>query len=386
MTEIRTLLFNGESELIRGVLTSPRNITYQLTISKTENVEFVMSVPDINGHLVPEKTSLFAIKSNTDICINGDEGYYYTSNLFYLKRRAMTNGEKYGLQNDGATVSISKTVPYQMSVSWNGYAQFAFNAISGSKLLLQNGTYGNFVDSLVPDPRTVLGWNNNATKIYFLTIDGRSTLSGGMTLKESADLIKAYGATFAINLDGGGSSTQVIKLNEVQTIINHPSDYNGERLVANKIGIRFKNTGGQMSYWEVKNTDQTATRTIRTSYGVTYPRIPIDNVAPDESKLFYGKIAKAGVLAEDKYTYTQNVPNGSGGYYALTGDVWLKLFENDGKAIVGWIAEKHLGTMMISKTLIEDPDPDPTPEPEFPISVWVSMTADGEKREYRLVE
>ncbi len=57
-------------------------------------------------------------------------------------------------------------------------------------------------------------------KILFLLIDGRSTLSRGVTLNELADILLSLGAIDAINLDGGGSSAMVIN----GVVANKPSD------------------------------------------------------------------------------------------------------------------------------------------------------------------
>ena len=53
--------------------------------------------------------------------------------------------------------------------------------------------------------------------------------------------------------------------------------------------------------------------------------------------------AKAGGTAADLYTYTDDVPNGAGGYYARAGDKWRKCYEVNGKAVSGWTAIIHNG-------------------------------------------
>ena len=56
-------------------------------------------------------------------------------------------------------------------------------------------------------------------------MDGRQISSSGMNLYELADLMVQIGVYQGINLDGGGSTTMVIR-NEV---VNSPSDASGER-------------------------------------------------------------------------------------------------------------------------------------------------------------
>lgn len=82
-------------------------------------------------------------------------------------------------------------------------------------------------------PRTALGINRDSTKIFFVTVDGRQSSSLGMNLYELADFMVQIGIYSGLNLDGGGSTTMVIK-NE---IVNSPSDITGERPVSNAISV-----------------------------------------------------------------------------------------------------------------------------------------------------
>ncbi len=80
-------------------------------------------------------------------------------------------------------------------------------------------------------PRTAIGFNSDSTKLYFFTVDGRRTgVYQGMTLPELADVMIDFGVAYGLNLDGGGSTTFVLR-NE---IVNHPSD-GSERPVANAV-------------------------------------------------------------------------------------------------------------------------------------------------------
>ncbi len=68
-------------------------------------------------------------------------------------------------------------------------------------------------------PRTVVGWN--AREVLLVTVDGRQPgYSIGLSLADSAELLRSLGATEALNLDGGGSTT----LAAGATVLNRPSD------------------------------------------------------------------------------------------------------------------------------------------------------------------
>ncbi len=83
-------------------------------------------------------------------------------------------------------------------------------------------------------PRTAVGFNQDSTKVYFFTVDGRQAgYSTGMSLFELANYMLEWGVTQGINLDGGGSTTMVVRGN----VVNSPSDGGGERSVANALMV-----------------------------------------------------------------------------------------------------------------------------------------------------
>ena len=86
-------------------------------------------------------------------------------------------------------------------------------------------------------PRTGVGFSQDSTKLFFFAVDGRqSGYSDGMTLYEMADFLKPLGVYQAVNLDGGGSTTMVVR----NKIVNSPSDAGGERSVANALLVISK--------------------------------------------------------------------------------------------------------------------------------------------------
>lgn len=91
------------------------------------------------------------------------------------------------------------------------------------------GTFPRF--STIRHPRTGVGFSRDSALLYFVTVDGRSESSSGMSLAEFAALMRSLGIAQGLNLDGGGSTTLVIRGH----IVNHPSDSTGERKVGNAL-------------------------------------------------------------------------------------------------------------------------------------------------------
>lgn len=94
----------------------------------------------------------------------------------------------------------------------------------------------------VRHPRTIVGVAAGGRRLLLVTIDGRQPgYSAGTTNRESARLALQLGATDAINLDGGGSTTMVVARerlgNTTFEVVNRPSDPQGERAVGNALAV-----------------------------------------------------------------------------------------------------------------------------------------------------
>lgn len=60
-------------------------------------------------------------------------------------------------------------------------------------------------------PRTAVGFNKDSTIVIFAVVDGRQHFSRGASMQEMATIMQDLGAWNAVNLDGGGSSTLVVR-------------------------------------------------------------------------------------------------------------------------------------------------------------------------------
>ncbi|MEJ7827831.1 MAG: phosphodiester glycosidase family protein, partial [Segetibacter sp.] len=83
---------------------------------------------------------------------------------------------------------------------------------------------------------TAVGVTSNKL-VYFVVVDGRKAdYSNGMSFAQLSDVFFALGVKDAINLDGGGSSTLVVREGAAFKVKNRPSD-GAERAVANGLTI-----------------------------------------------------------------------------------------------------------------------------------------------------
>lgn len=122
----------------------------------------------------------------------------------------------------------------------------ARDVINGAGLLVRNGVTmsnwlatenlqpGTFTD--VRHPRTLIGIDRRGD-LWLVAIDGRQpSYSVGMTFAELLALCRRLDLQQALNLDGGGSTTMVVK----GVIVNKPSDAAGPRPVSDAILVRAR--------------------------------------------------------------------------------------------------------------------------------------------------
>jgi Phosphodiester glycosidase len=95
----------------------------------------------------------------------------------------------------------------------------------------------------VRDPRTGFGLTKDGSAL-FVTVDGRRADATGMGLRAFARLLRSLGAVWAVNLDGGGSTTMVVG----GVVANTPVDSGGERLVRSALILLPSARGGVASF------------------------------------------------------------------------------------------------------------------------------------------
>jgi exopolysaccharide biosynthesis protein len=93
-------------------------------------------------------------------------------------------------------------------------------------------------------PRTAVGLDARRRLAWLVTVDGRQPgFSEGASLDELTDILVSLGASDAINLDGGGSTTMVMETASGPVVLNRPIHTavpGRERPSANHLGVRAR--------------------------------------------------------------------------------------------------------------------------------------------------
>lgn len=207
--------------------------------------DVVIEIPHVSNSFI--KTSDAAWSVGATAAVNGS--YFDTSNggstVFLKKDGTVINETRggftwyrenagFGIDADGNPVIVSKP-----SSGWSSLDTPTL--LASGPMLVMDGEEIEQVDQAFTQnrhPRTAVGLTDDG-RLLMVVVDGRTSEAHGMTTQELAELMAVLGATSAMNLDGGGSSTAWIK---TRGVVNHPSDNGnfdneGERGVATAIGI-----------------------------------------------------------------------------------------------------------------------------------------------------
>lgn len=142
--------------------------------------------------------------------------------------------------------------------------------IGGYDILVDNGEVNTKThtdnDGSGNAPRTFMGFKEDGTG-FLCVIDGRqSPYSSGVSVGREAAIAKELGAKFALELDGGGSSTVILRVDDKLTLRNRPSDPgNVMRKVSNAVLLVEKPAaGGEEAGGEQQTPDTPSTGTPST--------------------------------------------------------------------------------------------------------------------------
>lgn len=161
-----------------------------------------------------------------------------------VSREAIPQGQVVIASPGGSSMEALKAL--QVGDQVNITYRLSSELTSDPQLVMANGhrilTGGKIsIQDRQVHPRTAVGTNAEGNKLFMVVVDGRSRRSGGMTMVQLARLMRDIGSSDAVNFDGGGSTTMVVREpGAAKTrVINRPSD-GSQRSVANGLGVLLK--------------------------------------------------------------------------------------------------------------------------------------------------
>lgn len=213
------------------------DITYETYRDSTSSTDYVIThIPhrDKQGNLIELKHGYpnDLINSGNGETPRSFSGRHNASAVMNASNWNVSSGLIYGVQIQDGVIKQdiphptnyilgikedNKLVAYPAGTS----AQSILNdgcvqALSGFFPIIQNGQqvdpviYSGTTQPMEKHPRQVIAQLAN-NDILFLTCEGRTRTSEGMTYEDVARILLARGAVFAYNLDGGGSSQTVVR-------------------------------------------------------------------------------------------------------------------------------------------------------------------------------
>lgn len=187
------------------------------------------------GRNLKDTTSSMAEAADAVLAINGDyygfrdDGYVVRNGVLY-RDTAAAGTDALVVYGNGTMASVSQDDATAQQLVDDG----AWQVLSFGPTLVENGelavTAGDEVDQAMgSNPRTAIGMVDSLHYIAVVS-DGRTGDNDGLSLYQLAQVMRDNGATYAYNLDGGGSSTMWFK----GEVVNDPGSGNrsGEREVS----------------------------------------------------------------------------------------------------------------------------------------------------------
>ena len=266
---------------------------------------------------------------------------------------AVSDGEVYEPNTNEPYLNVTRAGAVQIRM---GESDDWYNTFAGFRFLIADGVIPEYLKG--PDaqyterhPRSLWGVHQDG-RLIEVAVEGRMEVGEGITLYESAVLLKSFSALHAFDGDSGGSTCQMVGGN----LTIKPSDPNGERAVINPFLV-FDIPGGNMAVYEV--TTQNNNMTLRNDHNTGAGKV--------------GSIPNAQtILASDQvWTASVDLYNNAGSQINKAGDQWAHLVNED-----TWVAITHLGVRYCTyKTLT------PPPPPSSSKTMTVTIKLEGYKPE-----
>ncbi len=236
------------------------NITFEIDVIRryetqvyvgvltTQNHRFIKSAFgfDTYGKNYKEKTSIIASRKNAIFAINGD--YYGFRDIGFVVRngivyRITPRPQEYDdaivLKDNGEMATFPEAETNLQTLNqmqpWQVWS-FGPVLMNGGNVVVTPTTKVPY--ELSSNPRTAIG-QISQHQFMFVVSDGRTDESAGLSVYELASIFVEYGATFAYNLDGGGSATMWFNGRIINKPVNSGSTIS-ERSISDIVYIGYE--------------------------------------------------------------------------------------------------------------------------------------------------
>ena len=188
-----------------------------------------------------EYLSTMAKNNNALVAMNAS-GVYHPNHQNRVTGTAILNGKVYAtgkkINKGGGLIGFTKDNILMLTKksAKEAIADGMDRAVEFGPFLVVNGKMSSFKGNggWGIANRSAIGQRQDGI-VLLMAIDGRSSKSAGISMKELAEVFQKYKAYNAANLDGGGSSALYAVVNGKGGLINNPVGYgySGERYLPN---------------------------------------------------------------------------------------------------------------------------------------------------------
>lgn len=235
-TELHTLAMGAEYAIIRGNDPADKPIVMFAMFADPKYISFHTGTPDDGYEYINKKQTVkgeayAAINNGHDVIAAFNADFFDMFGNFKpagvcIKNSKTVCGEDsgrpfFGILDDNTPVisDFSKNPEYLGKLK---------SAVSGREIFLRNGQLNDLslleAFSYIRHPRTCAAVLKDG-RFMILVVDGRlPEYSNGASIVDLARIMQGFGAVNAINLDGGGSCTFLIKDAEDFKLLNTPAD------------------------------------------------------------------------------------------------------------------------------------------------------------------
>lgn len=306
-TDLQLQIFDESNNII-----GTYDITNKNQVPEGNGVSVYFPYPIEQGNLaeitIPANNSYIVERG---YMLASDENYLYAKGaISQINTEVKCEAYEFGIVTTNEEIrsklSLGTTIRVQRNIIGD-YAE-CDNVTGVGEILLQNGE-PTVSSDWYRHPRTTIGMTAEG-EIVLMTVDGRQKDKNmyGMTYQELQATMKYYGCVDAYNMDGGGSTTMIIRNNEGEfDVMNSPSDQGGARADSNAVLIVAPRLNAQLN--SVLDNSLTISYDKSNDVEVSNVMLNIDG--------------KKVPVSENKFTYDQLSPNKEYEYY-LTYDITHK--------------------------------------------------------------